>query len=383
GFDTPTTFLHGTLDGVANRDWLLEELILLWVTNQNPAYAKIEPLVSDRDLAASTAYRAIMGEVAMFFSEGPTFGPKNQTLLELLLSPGRHAPGSLEDQLAYMREDWGLLLEEAGALGKLLFGVDVFAEEAKWFERRHQGLAGGPGDADTSPVAFHGDGYENEPERFSADNDWMPRVVMMAKSTFVWLEQLSRRYGRHIDSLAAIPDEELDALRARGFTALWLIGIWRRSEASRTIKQRHGATDAVASAYSLYSYEIAHDLGGEAAYESLRTRCERRGIRLASDMVPNHMGVDSAWVVNHPDWFIQSKEPPFPGYSFDGPDLSTDPRVGVFIEDGYWTRTDAAVVFKRLDRHTGDVRYVYHGNDGTSMPWNDTAQLDYMKAEVR
>ncbi len=31
----------------------------------------------------------------------------------------------------------------------------------------------------------------------------------------------------------------------------------------------------------------------------------------------------------------------------------------------------------------GDVRYVYHGNDGTSFPWNDTAQLDYLKAEVR
>jgi hypothetical protein len=41
------------------------------------------------------------------------------------------------------------------------------------------------------------------------------------------------------------------------------------------------------------------------------------------------------------------------------------------------------VVFKRFDRWTGDTRYIYHGNDGTSMPWNDTAQLDYSKAEVR
>ncbi|MFN8426842.1 MAG: hypothetical protein U0X87_11380 [Anaerolineales bacterium] len=32
---------------------------------------------------------------------------------------------------------------------------------------------------------------------------------------------------------------------------------------------------------------------------------------------------------------------------------------------------------------TGDVRYIYHGNDGTSFPWNDAAQLDYTKAEVR
>jgi len=32
---------------------------------------------------------------------------------------------------------------------------------------------------------------------------------------------------------------------------------------------------------------------------------------------------------------------------------------------------------------TGDARYIYHGNDGTSMPWNDTAQLDYLNPEVR
>ena len=41
------------------------------------------------------------------------------------------------------------------------------------------------------------------------------------------------------------------------------------------------------------------------------------------------------------------------------------------------------MVFKRTDRSTGQVRFVYHGNDGTTMPWNDTAQLDYLQAEVR
>ena len=29
------------------------------------------------------------------------------------------------------------------------------------------------------------------------------------------------------------------------------------------------------------------------------------------------------------------------------------------------------------------VKYLYHGNDGTNMPWNDTAQLNMMKPEVR
>src|SRR6202041_1572193 len=31
----------------------------------------------------------------------------------------------------------------------------------------------------------------------------------------------------------------------------------------------------------------------------------------------------------------------------------------------------------------GATRYMYHGNDGTTFAWNDTAQLDYSKAAVR
>jgi hypothetical protein len=41
------------------------------------------------------------------------------------------------------------------------------------------------------------------------------------------------------------------------------------------------------------------------------------------------------------------------------------------------------VVFQRRDFQTGDVRYIYHGNDGTSFPWNDTAQLDYTNPAMR
>ena len=40
--------------------------------------------------------------------------------------------------------------------------------------------------------------------------------------------------------------------RGRGFTGLWLIGLWERSRASQRIKQLCGNPDAVASAYSLH-----------------------------------------------------------------------------------------------------------------------------------
>ena len=382
GAREPQQYLEASEKGVSNRETVLEELILLWLGNQNPAYAPIRPLISDAPMLEDPGYLAIIRSAGEELAKEPGFGPGKQTLLDLLLAPIRHAPDSLERQLAFMREHWGLLLEGQNGLLRLLLGIDFLTEEGKWLARRGQ-----PGpqshEPHLEPQVFAGAEYESEPERFSADLDWMPKVVMLAKSTFVWMDQLGKQHGRPVTTLAEIPDAELDTLSARGYTALWLIGLWRRSRASQRIKQLNGNPEAVASAYSLYDYEIAPDLGGHAAYENLRERCWKRGIRLASDMVPNHMGIDSSWVIDHPDWFLQTDHPPFPGHSFHGPNLCDDARVGIYIEDGYWTKTDAAVVFKRVDHATGETRFIYHGNDGTSMPWNDTAQLDYLKAQVR
>ena len=88
-------------------------------------------------------------------------------------------------------------------------------------------------------------------------------------------------------------------------------------------------------------------------------------------------------MIQHPDWFVQTDYPPFPTYQFTGEDLSHDGNVCLQIEDGYWNKSDAAVVFKHYDRNSGRTRYIYHGNDGTSIPWNDTAQLNYLIPELR
>ncbi|MCA9521416.1 MAG: hypothetical protein KC609_10610, partial [Myxococcales bacterium] len=200
---------------------------------------------------------------------------------------------------------------------------------------------------------------------------------------YVWLSQLSAAYGRAIERLDQIPDEELDRLAGYGFNALWLIGLWERSRASREIKRMSGNPEALASAYAIEDYVIADALGGEAAFSQLKARAAQRGIRMAGDMVPNHMGLDSRWVMDHPDWFVQLDHPPFPSYRYTGVDLAPDRRAVVQIEDGYWNRSDAAVVYRWIDRGSGQTRYIYHGNDGTSMPWNDTAQLNFMRADVR
>jgi len=358
-----------------NRELAVEELILLRLANENPAFEPFRFLFDEKILAIlgsseAEAYEEAVGVLGRSFAAMRKFGPEDQDLLTMLRSPAAAAPYSLPGQLDYIRSHWGLILGDR--LLRLLGSLDLIREEEK---------PRFPGPGPTRVYAYSG--MEREYERFSPDADWMPNVVMMAKSTLVWLSQLSKSYGRDIRTLDAIPDEELDILAGRGFNALWLIGIWERSPASAEIKRRCGNPEAAASAYSLFDYEIALELGGWAALESLREKCSWRGIRLAADMVPNHSGIDSTWVRERPGLFIQSDECPFPNYSFNGGDLSGDGRVGIWLEDHYYDRTDAAVVFKRLDRQTGHVSYIYHGNDGTGLPWSDTAQIDFLKPQAR
>ena len=316
----------------------------------------------------------------------PPIGPNGETLVELLRAPARAHPTSLAGQLRYVRDNWGDLLGDAldDLLARMLLAIDVITQEERGLHLRF----GGGGDGGAGAFGGGGEapslvGLDAEPERFSSDSAWMPRLVLIAKSTHVWLDQLSRRHGTEIRTLDAIPDEELDRLARWGITGLWLIGLWERSKASQRIKVWRGNPDAAASAYSLDDYVIAWDLGGEEAWANLRGRAWQRGIRLASDMVPNHMGIDSRWVIDHPEWFLQTSEPPYPGYAFNGENVAEHERVEIRLEDHYWDNSDAAVVFERRDRSSGERRYVYHGNDGTSFPWNDTAQLDFSQAAVR
>ena len=355
-----------------NSQVLLEEMLLLWLANANPAFSPFLELFADDELKKHTAYARIISSLHDFFDTQPTFGPDKQNLIDMLRSPALANPHSLTGQLEFIRSRWGALIGRY--LYRLLSSLDLIKEE----EKPVFGVGGEP-----QSIVYDFTGLGFEPERFSPDRDWMPNLVLLAKNTYVWLYQLSQKYKRQITHLDQIPDEELDMLARWGFTGLWLIGLWERSPASKRIKQMRGNPEAVASAYSLYNYDIAADLGGDQAYMALRDRTWKRGIRLASDMVPNHMGIDSRWVIEHPDWFVQLNYSPYPSYSFNGPNLSGDDRVGIYLEDHYYDNSDAAVVFRRADFWSGESRFLYHGNDGTSMPWNDTAQLNYMLPQVR
>jgi glycosidase len=390
GLETPRQWLAGSTAGTPNKAAAFEELLLLWTANRNEAFQPFEELFDDKPLAEKTVYARVTAQLPQYFASRPLIpaaDAKPVSLLDLLRAPALRSPRSLSDQLAIIRELWRPLLGDSLDRFLLLAGEILREEElAVWAQFNppgtRRGTEQGPSVVSHADVPVFGD-PAHEYERFSADTAWMPETVLIAKSTYVWLAQLSRQYGRHMGRLDEIPDQELALLAARGINSLWLIGVWERSRASKTIKQLCGNRDAVASAYSLFDYRIADDLGGEPAYIHLRDRAYRHGLRLASDMVPNHMGIDSPWVIEHPEWFISRWDSPYPAYSFNGPDLSSDGRAEIKIEDHYYEQSDAAVVFRRRDKSSGETRYIYHGNDGTSFPWNDTAQLDYLNPAVR
>jgi hypothetical protein len=387
GITKPEDYLEGNTEGKSNKEIILEELILLHTENSNPAAAKFKELFSDEPLH-NTKYSQLIEKSEVFFDKEKPLGFGGLHLFSMLRNPISSHPYNLESQLEFIREQWGELIGNE-FFQRLLRSADLIREDYKLFVQH------GGGEKATPPVPTYEiekkqiasraakEIYLEEIEQFTEDTLWIPHVVMLAKNIFVWLNQLSEKYGREIKTLDQIPDEELDRIASWNFTALWLIGIWERSSASKKIKNLMGNPEAAPSAYSLFDYVIAEEIGGEAAFQNLKDRAWFRGIRLASDMVPNHSGIYSKWVIEKPDYFLHSDSPPYPSYTFNGPNLSEDARVEIRIEDNYYDRSDAAVVFERRDTYSGDVKYIYHGNDGTNMPWNDTAQLNLLKTEVR
>src|SRR4030043_1543233 len=213
---SPQDYLDSVTDGISNRQVALEELLMLWLANANPAFSPYQELFDDSLLLKETAYGKLIPLMHAFFETQPPFGPDNQNLIDMLRSPAIVAPHSLTSQLEYIRHRWGALLGKF--LFRLLGSLDLIKEEEK-------AIFMGPGPSRVYEFA----GMEVEPERYSLDKDWMPSLVLLAKNAYVWLDQLSKTYQRPITNLGQIPEEELDKLAQWGFTGLWLIGLWERS----------------------------------------------------------------------------------------------------------------------------------------------------------
>jgi hypothetical protein len=75
-------------------------------------------------------------------------------------------------------------------------------------------------------------------------NPWPKHPVIYEINSWVWLNELSRKYERPV-TLAAVPAEEWDYLSSLGADAVWFMGAWEplkgRSHLRGRINRREGA----------------------------------------------------------------------------------------------------------------------------------------------
>src|SRR5688572_28859403 len=205
----------------------IEEMLLISTANKNPALTPYLELF-DESVMNGSAYKEFLGHLQDFFATQPSLS-NGESLHDILMAAILASPDSLEGQLQFILKKWGHLLGSEFSF-RILRGLDYIKEEII----RKQG----PTDSSTIEALvpnFSGVEY-SEYERYSPDQAWMPHLVLIAKNTYVWLDQLSKKYQTEIKYLNQIPDEELSLLASRGFTGLWLIGLWERSRASQKIK---------------------------------------------------------------------------------------------------------------------------------------------------
>jgi len=149
-------------------------------------------------------------------------------------------------------------------------------------------------------------------------NPWPKNPVIYEINTWVWLDELSRKYERPV-TLAAVPSEEWDALSCLGADAVWFMGVWERSPAGAAIaNQNKGlledfrralpdfrSEDNVGSPYCVRLYVVDEHLGGRKGLAVARRELARRGLKLILDFVPNHVAPDHPWVIDHPEYLVQ------------------------------------------------------------------------------
>jgi len=204
---SPRDFLQASSEDKSGMDDATLEMVLLFLNLSNPAANSAAILFDDQLLRKRASFVPFVTGLENFLDEFEAPGTAGSTIFHLLRAPMLANPDSLAGQIEFIRTNWSHLLS-ADLFKRLQFALDVLKE----IDAIRSGEPGPPPVLEFGPGSSAFDAEIPEPEAFSNDADWMSNVVLMAKSVYVWLDQLSKTYGRPIQLLNDIPDEELDRL---------------------------------------------------------------------------------------------------------------------------------------------------------------------------
>ena len=192
--------------------------------------------------------------------------------------------------------------------------------------------------------------------------EWPRNPKIYEINTWPWLQSLSEDFNTPI-TLKNIP-EEIFNREISLFDAVWLMGVWERSPASKKIALEHPdlqndyhkalhefrEEDVVGSPYSVYYYHADKNIGGIEGLKEVRKQLSDRGIRLMLDYVPNHVSIDSLWTL----------------------------ESNLFIEG-----TLEDLMSKPYDFFSISEKTFAHGRDPNFPAWTDTIQLNAFSEEAR
>jgi len=184
-------------------------------------------------------------------------------------------------------------------------------------------------------------------------------------NALLFMERMRCTYGADC-TLGKVPRSEWEKIASKGFSYLWLMGIWERSPGSKQCALKDaGLTkaycdalpgwsekDVKGSPYAVHSYVIDPSIGTGEELRNLRSLLKELGMGLILDFVPNHVAIDHPWTSEAPERFIQGTEE----------DARREP--GLFS-------------------HTDSGRVIAHGRDPFFPAWTDTAQINIFSPKAR
>ncbi|MDI9525418.1 MAG: alpha-amylase family glycosyl hydrolase [Pseudomonadota bacterium] len=198
-------------------------------------------------------------------------------------------------------------------------------------------------------------------------HEWTGRASLhlLEVNSFAFMDRMRRKYGPDL-TLGTVPRSEWEEIASRGFSLVWLMGVWMRSNASRRCALTHeglrraygealpgwSEADVAGSPYAVGSYCIDPYLGTDEDLLRAKTVINELGMGLILDFVPNHLAVDHPWTESMPDCFVQGSRE----------DMESNPELFFLTERGH---------------------VLAHGRDPHFPPWSDTAQVNLFSARAR
>jgi len=192
---------------------------------------------------------------------------------------------------------------------------------------------------------------------------WKEHPAMYEVNTRVWLNELSNKYNKEI-TLDTVPKDTFENYLSY-FDAVWLMGVWERSPASKKVATEHkglqqefhaalddfSEEDVIGSPYAVYYYHVDSHVGGKEGLETFRKELSKREIQLILDYVPNHVSKDHLWTLEKSDIFIEGTQQ----------DLENHPNEYFEVYDKIFA----------------------HGKDPYFPPWTDTVQINAFSKDAR